>query len=224
MGAALFEFDPVALMIRVPVVLLALTVHEFSHAYFALLMGDPTAYRQGRCTLNPLMHLDPLGTLCLMFAPIGWAKPVPINPENFRDRRQGILVSVAAGPISNLLQAVLFGLVLRAITHFLKDAAPDSRESQFLEVAWQMAYFAIMINVGLAVFNCLPFYPLDGFNITAQLMRREAQQRFVQMARFGPMLILAVIVIERFTPYRPLTRMILPAVQFVLRHVAGFPT
>src|SRR5207247_6943837 len=77
--AGLFSTDPIELMIRVPVVLLALTVHEFSHAYFALLMGDPTAYRLGRCSLDPLRHLDPLGPICLMFAPIGWLTPAPLN-------------------------------------------------------------------------------------------------------------------------------------------------
>src|SRR5690242_12736966 len=114
--AALFNRDPSVMMLRIPVVLLALTVHEFCHAYFALQMGDPTAYRLGRCSLNPLRHLDPLGTICLMFAPIGWAKPVPIDPRNFRNWRQGVLVSIAAGPISNLIQALVFALLLRGVS------------------------------------------------------------------------------------------------------------
>ena len=112
------NIDPVDLMIRVPVILLALTVHEFCHAYFAYRMGDPTAYRLGRCSLNPLRHLEPLGTICLLFAPIGWAKPVPIIPINFRDPRKGMLVATAAGPLN-------LSLVCQAkLDAFLQGASP----------------------------------------------------------------------------------------------------
>ncbi len=206
-------------MIRVPIVLLALTVHEFSHAYFALRMGDPTAYRMGRCSLNPLRHLDPLGTLCLMFAPIGWAKPVPVNPDNFRDRRLGDLVTTAAGPLSNLAQAVLFALLLRALFHF---SSSDTNPTLF-KAAGLMLLFGIIVNVGLAIFNCLPLFPLDGFHIAANLMTPQSQQRFLETARYGPIVIMFLVLQDYLTHVDLLGMLIDPPVNFVLRHVAGVP-
>lgn len=214
------SIDVVELLIRLPVVLLALTVHEFCHAYFALRMGDPTAYQQGRCTLNPAKHLDPLGFICILFAPIGWAKPVPINPFNFRNRRQGILVATAAGPISNLIQAVFFALMLRLLMTWATVIGAHS--AQFLFVAHKMLLMAVMINVGLAVFNCLPLYPLDGFHISMQLMRPATQQRFIETARFGPYALLGLILLGTVRrEYDILTRLVRPPIEFVLVHVAG---
>ncbi|GMU24630.1 MAG: site-2 protease family protein [Phycisphaerae bacterium] len=215
--------NPTALMIRIPVILLALTVHEFCHAYFALRMGDPTAYRMGRCTLNPIKHLDLLGTICLMFAPIGWAKPVPINPMNFHDRRKGILVSTAAGPLSNLAQAIFWALLLRLVLEWGYRLPPGGQMQQFAGVASEMFYLAIGINTALAVFNCLPVFPLDGFHITLQLMRPEAQQRFVQTARFGPVAILALVLVGNTPGLRLLSRLIDPPADFILKYVAGLP-
>lgn len=208
-------------MIRVPVILLALTVHEFSHAYFALRMGDPTAYRLGRCTLNPLKHLDFLGTLCLLFAPIGWAKPVPVNPMNFRDRRKGIIVSTAAGPLSNLAQAIVFALLLRGTSYFA-GYLPDTPQSEhFLDAATHMFLLGVLVNVGLAVFNFLPLFPLDGFHVSLQFMRPETQQRFAQTAMYGPFVILGIVLLGNHTDVDFLGQIIGPAATFLLRHVAG---
>ena len=212
------------LLIRMPVVLLALTVHEFCHAYFAYRMGDPTAYQQGRLTLNPLRHLDPLGTICLIFALIGWAKPVPINPLNFHDRRKGILVTTAAGPASNLAQAILFALAIRAIIYYSQgtDTVAHPQVAQFVYVAVRMCWWAVFINVGLAVFNCLPLYPLDGFHITLQLMRPESRQRFAETAHFGPYAILGLIFLVPYVAKVNVLGMLIgPPVNFILEHVAG---
>jgi len=217
------QIDPIQLLIRVPVVLLALTVHEFCHAYFAYRMGDPTAMRLGRCSLNPIRHLDPLGTLCLMFAPIGWAKPVPINPINFTDYRKGVLVSTAAGPGSNLVQALLFALVLRGLifaAHRVGSSA-SAQTGQVFEVITVMVFLGVLVNVGLAVFNCLPLYPLDGFHITLQLMRPESQERFAQTAHYGPFVILGIVVIENAAKVDILGGLIKPPTLFILKHVAG---
>lgn len=202
--------------------LLALTVHEFSHAYAALRMGDPTAYRLGRCTLNPLRHLEPLGTLCLMFAPIGWAKPVPVNPLNFHDRRRGELIVSAAGPASNLVQAILFALLLRGVFTF-SDHLPDTEQARMLAAAAMvMFHVAVWINVGLAVFNCLPLFPLDGFHIAMQLTKPESQQRFAETARYGPMVIMGMVLLGNLRPEFNFLRLLIePPVQFILRHVAG---
>ncbi len=221
----MLDLNPVELLIRIPVILLALTVHEFCHAFFALKMGDPTAYRLGRCTLNPLKHLDPLGTICLLIAPIGWAKPVPINPLNFRDRKKGILVSTAAGPASNVAQAIAWALAMRAVVYWgggwgaVTDDSGDPRlHSMFL-----MTAVGVTINVGLAVFNCLPLYPLDGFHITLQLMPTESQERFAQTAQIGVFAIMGLVVVSNLTNYPILSKLIEPPLKLILIHVAGLP-
>lgn len=219
----MFDFDPVHMAIRVPVILLALTVHECAHGYFAYRMGDSTAYRQGRLTLNPLRHLDPIGTICLLFAPIGWAKPVPINPLNFHDRRKGILVSTLAGPASNLLQAVLFALLLRGIVFLANNPGfGQGRDvTPLLEAAFMMGKVAVVINVGLAVFNLLPLFPLDGFHITLQLLPADKQQRFAEMASIGPIAILALVFGSSMLNLNILGRIIFPPADFLLHYVAG---
>jgi Zn-dependent protease len=229
--AGMLDLDPRELMLRIPVVLLALTVHEFCHAYFALKMGDPTAYRLGRCSLNPLRHLDPLGTICLMFAPIGWAKPVPINPLNFDNWRKGVLVSTAAGPLSNVAQALLFALLLRVCRYGLawglwldtEGRLPIPRESllNFVALAQEMFLMAVIINLGLAVFNCLPLFPLDGFHITAQLVKPESQERFVRMAPAGPFMIIGLVFINNYTDFKIINSLIDPPLDFILHYVGG---
>jgi len=219
----LLGLDPVELATRVPVILLALTVHEFSHGYFAYRMGDPTAYQQGRLTLNPLRHLDPLGTICLLFAPIGWAKPVPVNPLNFRDRRKGIIVSTAAGPASNLCQAVVFALILRGVVWWSGGVLPlYTKSATPLQLAaFDMGRMAVWINVGLAMFNLLPLFPLDGFHITLQLLPADKQQRFAGMAPFGPFAIVGLVVVSSVASLNLLGRLILPPAEFIFRYVAG---
>jgi len=213
-------FDPLNLVIRVPLVLLALTVHAFSHAYVAWRMGDPTAARLGRCTLNPIKHLDVLGTICLMFAPIGWAKPVPVNPLNFRDPRKGDLYTSAAGPASNLAQAIVFALLLRGLVYYSVHWAGPG-DHPLAEAMWVMFSVGVIINVGLAVFNCLPIYPLDGFHITMQLVRPETQRRLMETAQYGPFLIIGLVLFGRVGSVDILGRLILSPANFLFKYVAG---
>ncbi|MBP7935231.1 MAG: site-2 protease family protein [Phycisphaerae bacterium] len=223
------NLDPIDLLIRVPLVLLALTVHEFCHAYFAYRMGDPTAARMGRLTLNPIRHLDPLGAICLVFAPIGWAKPVPVNPANFRNPRTGDLVTSAAGPGSNLVMALAFALLLRAVIHagggvpsFMENSASRPLDAVFL-----FCFVGVLINASLAVFNCLPIYPLDGFHITLQLLPPRSQQGFADTATYGPFMLLGFIVLDRAvvldqeTGQGVLGRLIEPLVNVLLKYGAG---
>ncbi|MBN1341076.1 MAG: site-2 protease family protein [Phycisphaerae bacterium] len=216
-------FNITDLMTRIPIVLLALTVHEFSHAYVAYRLGDPTAQRMGRCTLNPLAHLDLFGTLCIMFGPIGWAKPVPVNPFNFRHPgRDNMLVSIA-GPISNLLQAMAFALLLRGILHSnILDVIPDARSQWNI---FRMVYIGVLVNCGLAVFNMLPIFPLDGFHVTRYFLGPEGKRTLDDLAPYGMYIILGLVALPFLTgnSISPLLWLIRHPVNLVLTHVAGCP-
>jgi Zn-dependent protease len=216
------DIDPVDLMIRVPVILLALTVHEFCHAYFALRMGDPTAYRLGRCSLNPLRHLEPLGTICMLFGPIGWAKPVPINSLNFDDPRKGDLIATAAGPLSNLAQALVFTLLLKFAWSWTPPAGQQWKNVS--TIALTFCWYGVYLNIGMTLFNLLPLYPLDGFHIVASLQPADKEARFRDMAPFGPFAILGLIALGRFTHVDLLGSIIDPVFNFLAHTLAGIPS
>jgi len=131
----MFNFDPVSAIIRLIALLPALTLHEFAHAYAATRAGDPTPAAHGRVTLNPLAHLDPIGTLMILFAPIGWAKPVPINPYNFRHPARDIVRTSAAGPLSNVAQGLFWALVLRGLFAFAPGAVVGGGRATLLSTA-----------------------------------------------------------------------------------------
>jgi Zn-dependent protease len=148
----LLFIDPVLFLMVAVSILLALSIHEYSHAQMAYFLGDPTAKEQGRLTINPLAHLDPLGTLLLFFIGIGWGKPVPFNPYNLRNQRRGELLVGLAGPGSNFFAALLVGLFLR----FFGTTNPG--------LFFFLSFF-IWINLILGVFNLMPIPPLDGSHI-----------------------------------------------------------
>lgn len=172
------------MLMRVPAILLALTIHELSHGYVARLLGDDTAERNGRLTLNPLAHLDPFGALMLLFGPFGWAKPVPVNPLNFKRPVEGMALVAGAGPLSNIVLAACAGLLLR-----FGIAGASSMAAVFL-------YILFMINIGIAVFNLLPVYPLDGSRIFLALIKAEHRIRYIQIMKVAPKIFLGLILAE----------------------------
>jgi Zn-dependent protease len=190
-------------LINLIVLLLSLTVHEFSHAWVAWRLGDDTAARMGRLTLNPVPHIDIIGTIALplMGAPIGWAKPVPVNPANFRrDVRMStgdILVSIA-GPLSNLAFALLvtiaLGVLARVSPSLVVGSAP---------VGVLMARL-MMTNIGLAMFNLLPIPPLDGSHVVGSLLPYRFRDAWDRFAQLGPFLLLAVVLLGRGMLWRVL--------------------
>lgn len=179
------------LIARVPYVILlilSLTVHEFAHAWSAWRLGDDTAEREGRMTLNPLVHIDLFGTILLPLfnVPFGWAKPVPVNPTRF-DRRlsmgAGMAITAGAGPAANIVLAALSALGLGLLQRF----APDT-ESFVPAMLWNL----LGMNVALAVFNLIPLPPLDGSRIVAWLMPYRLRDQWHALERFSPILLLGV--------------------------------
>ena len=150
----------------VPCVLIALTFHEFAHGYMAYKLGDPTAKNLGRLTLNPLKHLDPIGTICMIFFHFGWAKPVPINSRYFKKPRRDMALTAAAGPIMNFILALFGVLVCRILTKIFVTFPAQSDFVYYIQYAalTLFSYFH-MLNLSLGVFNLIPIPPLDGSRI-----------------------------------------------------------
>lgn len=150
--------------VRLIVLFTALPIHEYAHGYVAYKMGDPTAKWQGRLTLNPFKHLDIVGSIAILFLGIGWAKPVEINPRNFRNPKKGMAISALAGPVSNLLIATLALIIFKLLYLF-----PESNTTIINSLA---NIFSIMIsvNISLAIFNLLPIPPLDGSRIAGYFL------------------------------------------------------
>lgn len=175
-----------AALLRAAAVLLCLTVHETCHGLAALVLGDPTAKSMHRLSLNPLRHIDWLGLALMFTVGFGWAKPVPVNPNYFRKPKQGMAVTALAGPISNLLLALLFLGISKVIYLY----APYSEGMNTLFV-WCL-YTAAPLSVGLGVFNLLPIPPLDGSKILAVLLPDRIYQALMRYEHFGILLLLAL--------------------------------
>ncbi|GGM94273.1 site-2 protease family protein [Thermus composti] len=195
----LLSQDPLAFFLAFLALLLSLVLHEYAHAYAAFRFGDPTARRMGRLTLNPLRHLDPLGTALLLLVGFGWAKPVPINPLAFRAYRLGLFVVSVAGILVNLALAVAFALLVRgvfALDPWAVALAFRGEGGGALGVLALGFYFASAVNLVLAVFNLLPIPPLDGFKILQSLLPLSWQPflwRLEQYAWLSFLLILTVL-------------------------------
>lgn len=164
-------------LLLLPIVLVSLTLHELGHAYVAWKLGDPTAAEQGRLTLNPLVHLDPLGTLMfgltalLAGLPFGWARPVPVNPGYFRRPREGMAIVAAAGPLMNFVLALVCWAIVRHVELGVR--------------ASEVMVLAYVVNVVLGLFNLIPVPPLDGSRIVGILMDRATYARWVQLDVIG---------------------------------------
>jgi len=180
--------------------LFAITVHEASHGWAALKMGDPTAYHLGRVTLNPIPHIDPIGTilmplmLAIMGFPFfGWAKPVPVNPLNLRNPRRDNLIISAAGPISNLTVAIIafFGvIILKTLASGFLSGNPQTSVNYLASGIFFILYYTIVINVILATFNLIPVPPLDGSGVLLGLISDEAAQKYEQIRPYGFIIII----------------------------------
>ncbi|HEY3296149.1 MAG TPA: site-2 protease family protein [bacterium] len=189
----------------VPGFVFGLTLHEFSHAFVASRLGDPTAQRMGRLTLNPLAHLDLLGSVMLVAAGFGWAKPVPVDVNYLRSPRRDMALIAVAGPVSNIVLATACALLLRLL--FMTGLFGDSTVAS---VALNVMIQAIQINVILAVFNIIPVPPLDGSRIVAGIVPEAWNHGYEQFERFGPLLLLGLVLIGSVTGVSILSRIIMP--------------
>ncbi len=208
-------FDLTMILLSLPGILLGLTLHEFSHGYAAYLLGDPTAKMMGRLTLNPLKHLDLMGTVLIIFTRIGWAKPVPVNPANFRHPARDMALTSLAGPLSNLLLAGILGLAFRVLHPFLASA------SWWINMMAPMLVIAVIINIILAFFNLLPIPPLDGFAIASFFFPKLRYS--TGFIRWGPYVLIALIALGFFLPVSPLGLYLSPFVWIGTYLFLGFP-
>lgn len=177
----MWDFDPYLIILQIPVFLLSLSVHEFAHAKVADMLGDPTPRWSGRLTLDPRAHIDPFGLLALFIMRLGWAKPVPINPSNFKNYRRGTLWVGLAGPISNLILGFLTALIIHAwrwVDPLLFVKANNYLLTSYSKIFFDFLSIMLIINVSLAVFNMLPIPPLDGSRVLAGLLPPR-QARFL---------------------------------------------
>ena len=176
------------LFIVVVGLIIAITVHEFSHAYVAYRLGDDTARRKGRVSFNPLVHLDPMGTLLLFIAGFGWGKPVPVNTSYLRPPIRWSMAAVSvSGVFANLLIATLVALPVRL-------GLPGN------DMIMTLLMYTVHINVILAIFNLIPIPPLDGFNIVSSILPRSVLSPLAPAIRYSPFILLAVIVVDNFFP------------------------
>lgn len=198
-----------ALLLSIPPILFALSFHEYAHGWMANRLGDPTAKNEGRLTLNPLAHLDPLGTLMIVIVHFGWAKPVPVNPYNLADPKKDMLKIALAGPVSNVLMAAATGLLIR-----LMQGMGMYVDGSFLGFFQYMLYFLVMINLVLAIFNMIPIPPLDGSKILFGLLPTEYEESFIRYESKGPMILLGLVVVNNFFGIPIFSTIISPFVTF----------
>ncbi|GIW62944.1 MAG: zinc metalloprotease [Patescibacteria group bacterium] len=198
----MFELNLTFFIIQAIAIISAITVHEFAHAYTADRLGDPTPRLMGRVTLNPLAHLDPIGTVLIFVFGFGWGKPVLFDPFNLANPRKDSAIISFAGPLSNIILAIIFALIYHLLS-FLGF-------SKYLDIL----QYPIFINLILAFFNLIPVYPLDGYKIVEGLLPERQAIEWSELRRYG-IIFLFLLVMPLFSNSSMATNLIFPIVRFI---------
>ena len=208
--------NPTELLLLIPPILFALTVHEWSHGYLALRLGDPTARLLGRLTLNPLAHLDPLGTILIFVAGFGWAKPIPVDDRYLQHPRRDMMWIALAGPVSNVVLAIAFGTLLRLLPlEAVQEGGPAGRAMVY------MIAKSVQLNLHLAAFNMIPIFPLDGSRVLTGLLPAAQAAKFRAFDAYGPMLLLGLVLLGSLGGVSVIGMLISPFVRIVGSFVTG---
>jgi len=206
----LLKFDAGAALILMTAIISALVAgisfHEFSHAFIADSLGDTLPRRMGRVTLNPLAHLEPMGTILMLLVGFGWGKPVPVNPAMTRNPKASLTMTAAAGPLSNLLVAALAGLPLKLGLFPWLPPFNVGVINALIRGGWTASDYAglylssiVLISLILGVFNLVPIAPLDGFKVAVGILPRDLSQTFAQLEPYGPAILIALIALPILT-------------------------
>ncbi len=180
---------------RLPAIVFAIAFHEAAHAWMALRCGDDTASRMGRITLNPVAHFDPIGFLAILFFPIGWGRPVPYVERNLRNPRWDAMKIAAAGPASNVVLALVFGILYRLTGSLISLDGMSDNIMVFRGIAYLhfVLAWSVYINIALCLFNLIPVFPLDGEKILVGLLPYQQAVTYESLRQYGPMMLLVLI-------------------------------
>jgi Zn-dependent protease len=230
----LFDIDPFAALVLftaiITALILGISFHEFSHAYIADTLGDRLPRRMGRVTLNPLAHLEPLGTMLMLLVGIGWGRPVPVNPYNTKNPKFALGATAAAGPLSNFVVAAVAGLPIKL------DLVPWSspfNEANALVLArngWEFKEYLsvylsaiVLFSLILGVFNLIPIAPLDGFKVAVGFLPNELSESFASLERYGPIILITLLVLPFLTGTFILFEIMEPIIKLLANLFAGIP-
>ncbi len=222
----LLRVSPLAFVVWVVLMLGALlaciTVHEASHALVSFRLGDSTAKALGRLSLNPVRHLDPIGTVMLVLVGFGWGKPVPVNPYNVQGGRRGLALISAAGPVSNLMAASLFALPFRLglmpWEPSLSGTSLSALAGAFIPMLFSLVVY---FNIVLAAFNLIPLFPLDGSKVVLGILPEKATREYAKLERFGPMILMALFALDFILNTRIISTVLGPVVDCLGRFIVG---
>lgn len=202
-------------IILIPIILISLTIHEYSHGLMAHLLGDDTAKNQGRLTFNPLKHLDPMGVVFFLIMHFGWAKPVPVDPRNLKDPHRDMLFIAAAGPASNLTLALIFGFFLSSIGSWGQTEMMTPMQRYVLI----FLSLGIYCNVGLVVLNMLPVFPLDGSSVLKGLVPRRVAMKLSNLDKYCGIALLVTVLLDQFAGTHILATILGLPIQFVVEFI-----
>lgn len=197
----------------IPGIIVGISFHEYAHGLVAYKLGDPTPKYQGRLTVNPAAHIDPVGLVALLFAGFGWGRPVEINPNNFKNRRKGEFLTALAGVVMNLIIAIIFGFIIKLV---ITAGGTAFAASSLGNIIVTILMYVIQINLVLMVFNLIPVPPLDGFTVVTELFNVKHTPAYYTVCRYGSVILLALIL------FNVTSKILSPCVSFFMDLITNY--